>query len=306
VDLDYLLFEFTQYVVYVYPALFLACAIAAVIKLRGTAARLLCGVGFGLIFLNSLHFLYMRLTMGHYYAPELIVHRIGMALMVFALVGWCMIFLGLLLVRKSAPPPPAPAPGAPPLPAVSAAPRQRPGWGLVGTWIVLSALSLVTSAVTIALVIDAGNRISDREAVAISIAVALGLLLLIPTVIIWLVWLYKAWDAVPEEFRSTTPGQAVGFLFIPFFSLYWVFRAVPGLSASIRRANEAIYGQDSGGAGFGVGIATCIVAIIPYVGILAWPLFVIWLIIANGEKNRMLRGLADTWPDQSETVALNA
>jgi len=31
---------------------------------------------------------------------------------------------------------------------------------------------------------------------------------------------YQMWQAVPERFRRTTPGKAVGFLFIPFFNFY--------------------------------------------------------------------------------------
>jgi len=37
--------------------------------------------------------------------------------------------------------------------------------------------------------------------------------------------LYRLWKLVPPEQAATTPGQAVGFLFIPFFNLYWNFVA---------------------------------------------------------------------------------
>jgi Na+/proline symporter len=45
-----------------------------------------------------------------------------------------------------------------------------------------------------------------------------------------LVLLYKAWTAIqhgPVPVR-TTPGKAVGFLFIPFFNCYWIFQALWG------------------------------------------------------------------------------
>jgi len=44
-----------------------------------------------------------------------------------------------------------------------------------------------------------------------------------------LVWLYKSWEMLPESMRVTgngtrvSPGQAVGYLFIPFYNLYWYF-----------------------------------------------------------------------------------
>ena len=37
--------------------------------------------------------------------------------------------------------------------------------------------------------------------------------------------LFRLWKLVPPEQAATTPGKAVGFLFIPFFNLYWNFVA---------------------------------------------------------------------------------
>jgi hypothetical protein len=42
------------------------------------------------------------------------------------------------------------------------------------------------------------------------------------------VLLYKAWQAIQDGQPRTTPGKAVGFLFIPFFNLYWMFVAYWG------------------------------------------------------------------------------
>ena len=44
------------------------------------------------------------------------------------------------------------------------------------------------------------------------------------------VWLYKMWDAIQDGHARATPGQAVGFIFIPFFNLYWIFRAFWGFA----------------------------------------------------------------------------
>ena len=38
--------------------------------------------------------------------------------------------------------------------------------------------------------------------------------------------LYYFWKMIQDGRASTTPGKAVGFLFIPFFNFYWVFRAL--------------------------------------------------------------------------------
>ena len=44
---------------------------------------------------------------------------------------------------------------------------------------------------------------------------------------------YQLWKLIPKEIARTTPGKAVGFLFIPFFNLYWVFISYLGLSKNM-------------------------------------------------------------------------
>ncbi len=56
----------------------------------------------------------------------------------------------------------------------------------------------------------------------------LGMAFSIISTIIGYVLLYKAWQAIQDGKPRTTPGKAVGFLFIPFFNLYWMFIAYWG------------------------------------------------------------------------------
>ena len=44
---------------------------------------------------------------------------------------------------------------------------------------------------------------------------------------------YRCWNAIPERFRSLSPGQAVGFVFIPFFNFYWAFLTWPKLAEDL-------------------------------------------------------------------------
>ena len=53
------------------------------------------------------------------------------------------------------------------------------------------------------------------------VAVIFGLIALISGLRI----LHKLWSLIPADKARTTPGKAVGFLFIPLFSLYWTFVA---------------------------------------------------------------------------------
>lgn len=48
--------------------------------------------------------------------------------------------------------------------------------------------------------------------------------------IYFLICLYRCWSILQGSTARTTPGRAVGFLFIPIFNLYWAFPAVRGLA----------------------------------------------------------------------------
>jgi hypothetical protein len=52
---------------------------------------------------------------------------------------------------------------------------------------------------------------------------------------LWLLLLYKGWSAIQDTNLPTTPGKAVGFLFIPGFCLYWQFVAIVQLAKHINR-----------------------------------------------------------------------
>lgn len=41
--------------------------------------------------------------------------------------------------------------------------------------------------------------------------------------------LYRGWSCLRAGAPRTTPGMAVGMLFIPFYNLYWMFVAIAGL-----------------------------------------------------------------------------
>jgi predicted Ser/Thr protein kinase len=41
--------------------------------------------------------------------------------------------------------------------------------------------------------------------------------------IAWGILHYQCWKALPERYRGTSPGLAVGLFFVPFFNLYWAF-----------------------------------------------------------------------------------
>jgi hypothetical protein len=59
--------------------------------------------------------------------------------------------------------------------------------------------------------------------------------------IYWLFWLHRTYKEIRAHTPGATditPGKAVGFLFIPFFNIYWFFRVVADMPRAIRRMQE--------------------------------------------------------------------
>ena len=50
--------------------------------------------------------------------------------------------------------------------------------------------------------------------------------------------LSKMWGAIQDGQTSVTVGKAIGYLFIPFFNLYWIFKAWGGFPAEYNRYIE--------------------------------------------------------------------
>ena len=73
-----------------------------------------------------------------------------------------------------------------------------------------------------------------------------GLFLLFPAyaLLIWAsvliyIYLYRAWRLLQPGNVRTTPGKAIGFMFIPFFNVYWVFVLFVGLANDWNRVMAA-------------------------------------------------------------------
>lgn len=110
--------------------------------------------------------------------------------------------------------------------------------------------------------------------------------------IVAIVWLHQAWSTVPPEYQSTTPGKAIGLLFVPFFNFYWIFRVYPELSKIFNKIlDDKNCPQHVSAAAYGVGLAACIMALIPYLNLLSPILFVIWILLAHMQRENVIRAL---------------
>lgn len=105
--------------------------------------------------------------------------------------------------------------------------------------------------------------------------------------------LYRMWAVLQDGHARTTPDKAVGFLFIPFFNLYWVFVAVYGLAVDLNAyVRRHRVGMDAEPAPTGLaltfGVLFCCAAV-PYLNVIVFvPLAVVSLLLLTRLKNAVL------------------
>jgi hypothetical protein len=139
------------------------------------------------------------------------------------------------------------------------------------------AVSLILGAV-----LAAGIYVAEERDTALAFVTSGGLLCVFGE-IMFLVLLYKAWASIQGGPVRTTPGKAVGFLFIPVYNWYWLFQVLPGFAddynAYIQRFNIYVPRLERGLLlGFAV-LASA--AVVPVVGLLVAPIvFIIQGVIA--------------------------
>jgi len=72
----------------------------------------------------------------------------------------------------------------------------------------------------------------DQPGLGVQLLAILGILGFVQFLIVQMIYtfviLWKMWSCIQDGYARTTPGKAIGFLFIPFFNVYWVFQAWGG------------------------------------------------------------------------------
>lgn len=157
--------------------------------------------------------------------------------------------------------------------------------------------------------------VRSNEAAKLSLyLIIVGFSGLILAYIYSLIALYRCWSILQKFGVRTTPGKAVGFLFIPFYNLYWPFVAINGLAkdANLFLRQRKIYSKN---ISEDLSLAICIICLIPFINFIA-PIFFNILIyrwarfnnfvIANWDKgfkriNRIEERLYDTAAREVDT-----
>lgn len=122
---------------------------------------------------------------------------------------------------------------------------------------------------------------------AVLMIIFIGILGLIASIVFYMLLLHKLWTLVQPSEKST-PGKAIGFLFIPFFNLYWQFVAIYGLAQEVnrKRTQMGIGGTPVNEQMAMIGCICNCCSIIPFLGIVAAIAgFVIQIIVLKDIKN---------------------
>jgi hypothetical protein len=165
------------------------------------------------------------------------------------------------------------------------------------------------SIVSLLLMIPAIAMLASGEEDLIPVAMGLFCalpLLMIVTIVTVAVLIYKMWSAIQgEPTPRSTPGKAVGFLFIPLFNLYWIFQAYWGWAQDYNRMIAA-RGIQAKPMSEGLTLTMCILnvcSVIPYLGILVslanLPFVIIFL---NGAMNGVNAIAATSPPADAEPL----
>jgi len=102
---------------------------------------------------------------------------------------------------------------------------------------VVALVLLVVSGILTGYVISLSH--ADTWTLVISILlILLGSAAILFGLSIWYILLYRAWSIIQDGNASTTPGKAVGFIFIPLYDFYWIFRAWWGFARDYNRYIE--------------------------------------------------------------------
>lgn len=263
------------------------------VKRRGMA---LMAIGLGLIFISYLiwQFSYYWMAGGGEYMYQAMAVYDTMAILGFG----ALFVIGALQLAGP--------------PAATSGERlsQRPmdpaacrNLGNVRFYVSMQIIGFVLAAVGtggLIYIIDQGPYGQEAIILAMAIIAIIGALMLTAACIYFFVMLYRVWRFAIAACRSLglppaidTPAKAVGFLFIPFFNLYWVFMAygkLPGDLNAIARAKQ-VDASVSEGVGMALAII-CVISVVPFINYVVGVVSIILMPVFVSRMVRMCRQLA--------------
>ena len=156
-----------------------------------------------------------------------------------------------------------------------AQPRLRKGFYL-GTLAAVSGLLLLFLLAPAVMVLTEAWR-ELRDLIPALLLIAVGCLLAAYANVVWFVLIYRMWAAIQDGHARTSPGRAVGLLFIPFYNFYWIFQAFPGFAKDFNAfaARHSLNVARMSSGLFTAFAILCLGAVVPWLDVLVSPAIVI-------------------------------
>lgn len=116
--------------------------------------------------------------------------------------------------------------------------------------------------------------------------------------------IFQMWSSIDDGHARTTPGQAIGYLFIPFYNLYWIFQVWGGFPVDynnyVKRYQLPVQ-QLSAGV-YDAYPILAVLSIIPILGFIAAPVsFFVFLKIV-GRTCNAVNELADAAQSRQKII----
>jgi len=187
----------------------------------------------------------------------------------------------------------------------AAEPHLRKGFYL-GTLAAALGLPLLLNAAVIVLVLTEvwkSQRLHDL--VPVLILLGMGGLLVVYGAAVMCAFIYRMWAAIQDGHARTSPGRALGFLFIPIYQFYWVFQAFPGFAKDFNSyaARHSLNVPRLSPGLFTAYAILCIVAMLPWLDVLLSPAIVIVGLVMVSRVCDAVNVIPRTLPAASPTPA---
>ncbi|MBM3501480.1 MAG: hypothetical protein FJX74_22730 [Armatimonadetes bacterium] len=202
------------------------------------------------------------------------------------------------------PPPPSPLWGAQPGGVGLAAmpPVARVSKGLLLGLVYGGFIGALVIAVVGGVLQAIGDQNGDQSLVIAGVVViVVGVLVLLGGMAAWLFLLHRAWSAIQDGHARTTPGKAVGFMFIPLFNIWWLFQAYQGFAQDFNsfRDRHRLPLEPLNESHFTAYCACWLLGNLPYVGIVANLGALIMMGVIGSAMADRINGIADVQASQS-------
>nr|WP_321452575.1 hypothetical protein [uncultured Carboxylicivirga sp.] len=139
------------------------------------------------------------------------------------------------------------------------------------------------------------------------VIIALGVLGILSSSIMALVLIYRIWTYLLKQYRTEglvvpvdSPGQAIGFLFVPFYNFYWSFIAYGQIPKCLNKLSIKRGGNEQMNDSLGIVVAAFMLSgIIPYIG---WLLSVIASVVLMPVMLNRAIGLIRQIPEEADNT----